>query len=601
MAETDFSNIPFIKNLEKNLKKTVRIPQVPFLELSWKVNPKLSFEGQIAMDIHSEKVTHAKYHIVYNSNPHIKSFLNEPVYTTVSDECDIKLMGEIELKAGLEGEIAIRNIGYIDEDDIELGVKAYIGVDLGGKLNASYSFPTTDNISVSTDFYTKSMEDNDFSLGLYAQVTLGAKGVSRFKDAETNSEFGGEVKLEWQSPEFFLPIAHWDFYPKFENPNFIGATRDNPRGLFASNISNSLLLPVTVGYRIMDEESNTIATSYYENTYRKPEDFMNYEISVDDMAKMLNRKCFVYPIFKFVNWEILATPAKEVNLTVKPVTGQAKDIKNTSVILTGSVEGAVYVNEPDFAGIKISKSSVIDASTSGKKLQLDENGNMSATFDGLEKNTRYYYASFTYVNGEYSFATPRSFLTPEEEWVDLGLSVYWASANVGAKNPSDTGKYFAWGETQSKSSYSWDNYFDYPYDESSTWVGCKKVTGDISGDNAYDPAAAVMKDSWRMPTADEMKELLDNCDWKWDTLDGVNGFKVVSRINGNSIFLPATGNFDGSSVSNYGTYGAYWTGTVRTGSDYSTASNLYFVKSVKATQWGNRYLGRTIRAVASKQ
>lgn len=83
------------------------------------------------MDIHSEKVTHAKYHIVYNSNPHIKSFLNEPVYTTVSDECDIKLMGEIELKAGLEGEIAIRNIGYIDEDDIELGVKAYIGVDPG--------------------------------------------------------------------------------------------------------------------------------------------------------------------------------------------------------------------------------------------------------------------------------------------------------------------------------------------------------------------------------------------------------------------------------------------------------------------------------------
>lgn len=597
IAETDFSNIPFIKNLEGNKP----IPQVPFLEFYWKVRPKVSFEGQLAAELHCEKVVGAQYHITYNSNKNIKSIFAHPVYREISDECELQVMGEIELKAGVEGEIAIRNLGYIDTDEAEFGAKAYIEVEGGGKLSASYMFPSQPDFSTGTDFYTQSMKKNDFTVGLYAQARLGAKGVARFKDKKNDDEFGGEVKAAWNTPEFFKPIASWDFYPEFENVNFIGATRDNPQGLFAANISNNLLLPVKVGYRIMDEYENVIGTSYYENTYRKPEDFMNYEIRVEDMSKMVNRKCLVYPIFKFVGWEILATPAKEVNLTVKPVTGQAKGIQSSAATLTGSVDGAVYIREPAFAGIKLSESPNINADTPGKKLQLDEDGNMQATFDGLEKNTRYYYAAYTYVNGQYRFGTTLSFLTPDEEWVDLGLSVYWASANVGGKKPSDTGNYYAWGEIAPKYSYSWDNYFDNPYDATFNWAGCKKVTYDICGNKAYDPAVTVMKEKWRMPTAAEMKELLDNCDWQWSALDGVSGFKVVSRINGNSIFLPATGNFDGDSVSNFGSYGAYWIGTVRTGSDFSTASNLYFVKSVKSTQWGNRYLGRTIRAVAPKQ
>ncbi|MCX4289780.1 MAG: hypothetical protein OSJ46_09815 [Duncaniella sp.] len=179
------------------------------------------------------------------------------------------------------------------------------------------------------------------------------------------------------------------------------------------------------------------------------------------------------------------------------------------------------------------------------------------------------------------------------------MSVNWASCNVGGKVESDTGIYFAWGETSGKGSYSWDNYFDSPYDGDGTWAGCRQVTDDISG-GSRDAAAAVMGGSWRLPSQDEMKELLDKCDWEWTSIKGVSGFKVKSRINGNSIFLPAAGNFDGTSVSNQGSYGAYWTGTVRPSSDHSTAGNLYFVKSVKSTQWGNRYLGRVIRAVCPR-
>ena len=138
------------------------------------------------------------------------------------------------------------------------------------------------------------------------------------------------------------------------------------------------------------------------------------------------------------------------------------------------------------------------------------------------------------------------------EYVDLGLpsGLKWATCNVGASSPSDYGDYYAWGEISTKSSY----------DENNSTTSGKEI-GDIAGNLTYDVARAEWHGSWRLPTKKEFQELLDYCTWEWTTQDGVNGYRVTSQINGNSIFLPAAGFRHRTSSHSQGSDGYYWSAT----------------------------------------
>ncbi|MBP3454802.1 MAG: hypothetical protein J6K38_00900 [Alistipes sp.] len=138
----------------------------------------------------------------------------------------------------------------------------------------------------------------------------------------------------------------------------------------------------------------------------------------------------------------------------------------------------------------------------------------------------------------------------KHEAVDLGLSVKWATCNVGASSPSDYGDYFAWGEITPKADYTQEN--------SNTF---DKNMKNIAGNPEYDAACANWGGSWRMPTQAEMEELVDNCTWTWTSRDGHNGYEVTSKINGNSIFLPAAGLYNESSLDYAGVIGGYWSST----------------------------------------
>ena len=173
------------------------------------------------------------------------------------------------------------------------------------------------------------------------------------------------------------------------------------------------------------------------------------------------------------------------------------------------------------------------------------------------------------------------------QYVDLGLSVKWATCNVGASSPEEYGDYYAWGETKTKSSYDEDNC--------ETW---EKDIGDIKG-TSRDVAHVKWGGSWRMPTRAEFEELLnkDNCTWEWTTLNGKKGYKVTSRKNGNSIFLPAAGWRNGPSLYYAGQYSDYWSSTPH-GSITQYAYRLYFYGSDLSTDWSYRSYGRSVRPVA---
>ena len=183
------------------------------------------------------------------------------------------------------------------------------------------------------------------------------------------------------------------------------------------------------------------------------------------------------------------------------------------------------------------------------------------------------------------------------DWVDLGLSVKWATKNVGADSPSDYGDYFAWGETRPKSSYTWSNCFDCLDDEGKSW-GTYKIGGKtrITPTSGHDTARENWGGSWRMPTDAENEELCNKCTWTWTSQGGHEGYKVTGP-NGNSIFFPAAGWRSGTGRDYVGQLGYYWSGTLSSlGSDY--AHGLLFYSSSHSTGSGRgRSFGQSVRPV----
>lgn len=188
------------------------------------------------------------------------------------------------------------------------------------------------------------------------------------------------------------------------------------------------------------------------------------------------------------------------------------------------------------------------------------------------------------------------------EYVDLGLSVYWATCNVGANSPEDFGGYYAWGETEEKSDYSEDTY-KYAVDSNRNgsydfWDEWISIGSNISG-TQYDVAHVKWGGTWRMPTLNEIKELMYNCSWKWTKYNGVKGQLVTGR-NGNSIFLPAAGGRPGTSVDLVGSLGYYWSAT-EWSSDYHYVYGLEFdndgCRWDDSFYWTHSYIGHTVRPV----
>lgn len=189
--------------------------------------------------------------------------------------------------------------------------------------------------------------------------------------------------------------------------------------------------------------------------------------------------------------------------------------------------------------------------------------------------------------------------------VDLGLSVQWATCNLGANVPEEYGDYYAWGEIEPKAEYSWANYkwgtsesdlFKYNTNSFKGTVDNKAVL-----DLEDDVANVTLGGKWRMPTEKDWIELLDKCTWTWITQKGVNG-RLVTGPNGKSIFLPAAGLRINSDYSDYGNRGYYWYSSIDI-DVYSPfcAMNFLFNSDEVGVSSSSRYFGLPVRPVLSNE
>lgn len=198
-------------------------------------------------------------------------------------------------------------------------------------------------------------------------------------------------------------------------------------------------------------------------------------------------------------------------------------------------------------------------------------------------------------------------------YVDLGLTVKWATCNLGSVYPDDCGDYFAWGETQPKTCYNWSTYKWMTEGESSwdyvnkytiadnqthaSWYRNNKFVGDGKTSLEYNDDAASVNwgGNWRMPTSSELDALRMTCKWTWTNVNGMNGYRVVGK-NGKAIFLPATGFYEDDVLSDVGSYADYWAKTLDSNdSDY--ACFIVFNPQYCISYAYSRYYGQSIRPV----
>ena len=227
----------------------------------------------------------------------------------------------------------------------------------------------------------------------------------------------------------------------------------------------------------------------------------------------------------------------------------------------------------------------------------DENGAKIYGFEDLAKSIAQLRREVDSLKGIMSLLTvdSTSFI---HEYVDLGLpsGTLWATCNLGAKKPSDYGYYIYWGETDQRSNYSLSGSQIYDKD-----IPTMRATGIIDQyfnlTSRYDAATVLWGDDWRMPTSDEINELLRYCDYQWTEVNGSNGIKLTSSKNGHQIFLPCAGMKRDNEDVMVGTKG-YYIGATANGDN--SACGIYLAQGDVRPSSTLINRGRTIRAVRKR-
>ena len=284
-------------------------------------------------------------------------------------------------------------------------------------------------------------------------------------------------------------------------------------------------------------------------------------------------------------------------ISVKQAAKAGLEVKNTEYEMKvdgGTIEVAVKTNvelevKPEVDWIHFAETKALSNKT--VVLTVDKN-------EGSERRTGK--VTIRQKNGSLSSTISVMQYSLISGGVDMGLSVNWAECNLGARTPEGYGDYYAWGEIEVKDQYLWSNYkwalnddnktiTKYcPSDQPEYWGGSGSPDGKTVLDPEDDVAHVRMGGKWRIPTDGEWMELWENCTWTWTAQNGTFGRLIVSNINGNSIFLPAT--------EVIGSVGHYWTSTV-----YPLYSNGtwfgWFTSDTIGRGIGKRSEGKTIRPV----
>lgn len=504
---------------------------------------------------------------------------------------------EIGAKIGVFDNFFKQLFSSDSEHPVSLGASVGLAAGIGFQSDLPLYLNNNSVNKRDTGLYTSLI--NHPSHQIYAK-RLGKVSAGIYMNLRKDSLFKTKLEFDKSWGDDNIVLGQWDYVPEFTLPQLT----ESEDGVLSIGyyVNGKLINPHDVGIVIYDttnEEDITHDIYYNMNPYQEGE-YDHFDIILSHIKP--NHRYVIYPcvdqkaIFTDEPIPILAEPAYTFRLKVTPVTGEMLSFDNDNMAATcsGIISDFKHLKNTIYqAGIAICNNPNME-NPMFHACSIKSNGEFSDKIYSLNPSTTYYFAAYLKCGEDDPiFGDMKSFSTPMSEEVDLGLSVNWCSHNIGCENPEEIGRYYAWGENMYKGFYSWDTYFDNPYDSSGNWMGCS-FSSDIT-EAANHPCPG----KWSMPTRTEMDELINECEWEWTEYNGTPGYKVTGP-SGASIFLPAGGLYDGNKISNPDIYGGYWTSTINP-NNTTTAANLMFMNSgIKMLQWSNRFYGRLIRAVCAK-
>lgn len=399
---------------------------------------------------------------------------------------------------------------------------------------------------------------------------------------------------------------------------YAGYTESNSTGQrggcqFFDNMAKGLsikqsyeMLPEWIKYETKENIEND--KNLWPNNPKKKEDLIkdaeNAELIIFDKSGNMPIDFFFFPVFTAITNNEQADEEYSNHGTVT-----VEGFTSTNNIAEGFIAGFRYGLTPQslFKEV-IAKKERTEDKGSG-------NCDFMASIMGLVPGQTYYYQAYTYDDAsQYNYGDIKSFSLSETQisnyhgytscpdnnhphMIDLGLpsGTLWACCNVGSNKPEGYGNYYAWGETIEKSLYDWYTY-QYGYYKDEDYSHLEDIGSDI-GRTIFDVATENWELPWRMPSQEQLNELISNCNYENVTLNGVNGAKFSSNHNNGYIFLPAAGGRTGSSLIDANTLGYYWLSTINT-SKPNLANSLVIRGQPNISN--DRCYGRSIRPVVAQ-
>ncbi|MBR6600333.1 MAG: hypothetical protein IKK87_00565 [Bacteroidaceae bacterium] len=567
----------------------IGVPQFPLIWFAPQLMLYGYFEedGAVSLDFSAHMNRRDKITLTYNGGQWTSR--HDPFVESAVDVASLSMDGSAEI--GLKPEIRLS----LNGSPTSIGISLRSGV----KQYCSFKF---DALSYLDTGVYDALKESRFRTAL----TRGGSIFAQAGIIESSSMRHEHPLLDSEQP---LGEERW-LLPLFTAPEYSEGASKN-MAILSSTVSRELLFPVEVGLSLYDDKDNLVSTKYHPVSYGSSDtwNFTQLEQSFESLSPGKRYVC--YPTVKLFGAEYRATPSRDFRLDALVETGEASSVTASSAVVSGYAEGLESAETLCELGICYSTSGTPSMDngkfvSSGRKLS----GDFTVSVSDLKPNTTYYYTTCLAIDGEYFYGETKSFKTKGADLcndanhvhaVDLGLSVKWACCNVGASVPEGYGGYYAWGETEEKSSYTEDTYKYCNDRDGNGWCSedeYQNIGSNISG-TSYDVAHVKWGGGWRMPTEDEIQELINKCSWKWTTVNGIRGYKVTGP-NGSSIFLPAAGDRYGTGVSYRGSYGSYWSGTLSEG--YSNNAYCLHFFSSGGGSWGGNYRsnGRTVRPVTDK-
>lgn len=512
-----------------------------------------------------------------------------------------------QLGAGLYGEVGVDFVHTKNADIANLHLRYELGA----------------NIEGSFVLYNEDMEEASKSTALYEQLRDTEVGINWYRGFLFEGNFwkwGFSKPLPnyWNIPFSDAGrIITFTLAPYFSDTKArLAAHTLNAECMISGpqSLAGNYNIPVNAGFWVKDNDGNDIAKKMVlEDYHGGKKKTMN--TSIFDMPA--DESLTVYPYIRWMGHDILASPSYKVGLPVKIIEFKQTDshyekdgfrynddVYSYQYDVTVTVElleadsvsdwGYVYENPwgekahislKDFSSPYPDSRYVYYRNESKSTVRLYE----YVKFEGREE---YEYGEPVDYEIHHGFTTCPDDNHPH--MIDMGLpsGTKWACCNVGASKPEEYGGYYAWGETKEKSYYDLSSYKYYTSEVSE----CIYIGDDIAG-TEYDVAHVKWGDSWRMPSVDQIKELLENSTSTYPSLNGVVGIRVTGP-NGGTIFLPAAGYFWLNVHEDEGEGGFFWSSSLNPDDEnYAYLGYFNFTSSIWDWDEADRSNGLSVRPV----